>query len=277
MRKLIASCVLVAACGGAKPATDTTTAANAAQTAATASSSSAAIAAAVAAPTRTPANVARDAARHPEATLDFFGVTPSQTVVELWPGKGWYTEILAPLLREQGKLIAVSPTGNYLQPYKDFLASNPAVYDRVQLVEVTPPAELTFAPDGTADAVLTFRNVHGWVENGYADQVFAAAFRALKPGGVLGIEEHRAAPGTPAEASAKTGYISEDAAIAYANKAGFVLDTRSEVNANPKDTKDYANGVWALPPSLKGGDVDKDKYTAIGESDRMTLRFRKPQ
>jgi predicted methyltransferase len=281
MRKLFVSCTLVAACsglaacGGAqKPASEPASAA--AQSVAPNAAPSDALAAAVAAPSRAPENVARDGARHPAQTLGFFGVTPTQTVVELWPGRGWYTEILAPLLREQGKLYAATPTGDYLQPYKDFLAKNSAVYDRVQLTEVSPPASLSLGPDGSADAVLTFRNVHGWVSNGYAQEVHEAVFRVLKPGGVYGVEEHRAAPGTPAEASAKSGYVSEEAVIAMATKAGLVLEERSELNANPKDTKDYANGVWALPPSLRGGDVDKDKYVAIGESDRMTLRFRKP-
>jgi predicted methyltransferase len=198
-------------------------------------------------------------------------------VIELWPGGGWYTEILAPLLHEQGSLSAVVPTGKYLPPYQEFLASRPAVYDRVQLIEVNPPGQpLSFGTDGAADVVLTFRNVHGWVTGGYAKQVHEAAFKALKPGGVFGVVEHRAQRGISAEESAKTGYISEDAEIALASAAGFVLEEKSEINANLRDTKDYPNGVWSLPPVLRGGDVDKDKYLAIGESDRMTLRFRKP-
>ena len=234
------------------------------------------LAAALAAPTRKPENVKRDGYRHPRETLTFFGVRPGLNVIELWPGGGWYTEVLAPLLHEQGTLTAVVPTGNYLQPYKDFIASQPAVYDRVQVVEVTPPA-LAYGPDGAADVVLTFRNVHGWVSNGYAKQVHEAAFKALKPGGVFGVVEHRAKPGISPEESAKTGYISEEAEIALATAAGFVLEEKSEINANPKDTKDYPNGVWSLPPSFRGGEVDKEKFAAIGESDRMTLRFKKPQ
>lgn len=232
--------------------------------------------AALAAPTRKPENVKRDGQRHPRETLTFFGVRPGLNVVELWPGGGWYTEVLAPLLHEQGTLTAVVPTGKYLQPYKDFIASQPTVYDRVQVVEVTPPA-LAYGPDGAADVVLTFRNVHGWVSNGYAKQVHEAAFKALKPGGVFGVVEHRAKPGSSPEESAKSGYISEEAEIALATAAGFVLEEKSEINANPKDTKDYPNGVWSLPPSFRGGDVDKEKFAAIGESDRMTLRFKKPQ
>jgi predicted methyltransferase len=221
-------------------------------------------------------NRARDAHRHPAETLAFFGVQPTHTVVELWPGRGWYTEVLAPLLRERGKLVAAAPTGNYLQPYKDFLASRPDLYDRVQLVEVTPPQTLSLGPDNSADVVLTFRNLHGWVGNGYAAEVHAAIFRVLKPGGVYGVVDHRAPTGTTPEQTKKSGYVPEDVAIQLATAAGFVLDARSEINANPKDTKDYPEGVWTLPPSLRLGDVDRDKYAAIGESDRFTLRFRKP-
>jgi predicted methyltransferase len=197
-------------------------------------------------------------------------------VVELWPGRGWYTEVLAPLLRERGKLVAAAPTGNYLQPYKDFLTSRPDLYDRVQLVEVTPPQTLSLGPDNSADVVLTFRNLHGWVGNGYAAEVHAAIFRVLKPGGVYGVVDHRAPPGTTPEQTKKSGYVPEDVAIQLATAAGFLLDARSEINTNPKDTKDYPEGVWTLPPSLRLGDVDRDKYAAIGESDRFTLRFRKP-
>ncbi|MDB4974177.1 MAG: hypothetical protein JWN48_2518 [Myxococcaceae bacterium] len=277
MRKLLVSCALLAACGGAKPAASDTTATPLVSPPVVPSSAALGpVAAAVASPSRTPANVERDPARHPTETLAFFGVQPNQTVIELWPGRGWYTEVLAPLLRDQGKLVAVAPTGDYLQPYKDFLAAKPDIYERVQLLEVTPPSALDLGPDASADVVLTFRNLHGWVQGGFAKQLFRSISRVLKPGGTFGIEEHRASPGTPAEVSAKTGYISEDAAIALATEAGLVLEERSEINANPKDTKDYANGVWALPPTLRGGDVDRDKHVAIGESDRMTLRFRKP-
>ena len=148
--------------------------------------------------------------------------------------------------------------------------------DRVEVVELAPPAQLALGPDGSADAVLTFRNLHGWIESGYAEQLHAAIFRVLKPGGVYGVEEHRANPGGTA-ADVKKGYVTEEQAIALATAAGLVLEERSEINANPKDTKDHPNGVWSLPPSLQGGDVDRDKFVAIGESDRMTLRFRKPK
>ncbi|MET0287419.1 MAG: methyltransferase, partial [Polyangiales bacterium] len=150
------------------------------------------------------------------------------------------------------------------------------VYDRVQLQELAPPDQLTLGPDASADVVLTFRNVHGWVSQGYAPKVFESAFKVLKPGGILGLEEHRARPGTPAAQSAETGYVSEEAVIALATAAGFVLEEKSEINANPKDTTDHPKGVWTLPPSLALGEQDREKYVAIGESDRMTLRFKKP-
>ena len=225
---------------------------------------------------RSEQNRARDPHRHPAETLAFFGVQPTHTVVELWPGRGWYTEILAPLVRERGQLIAAAPTGNYLQPFKDFLASRPDLYDRVQLVEVTPPEQISLGPDNSADVVLTFRNLHGWVGNGYAAEVHAAVFKVLKPGGVYGVVDHRAAPGTTAEQTKKSGYVPEDVAIKLATDAGLVLDARSDINANPKDTKDHSEGVWTLPPVLRLGDTDREKYQAIGESDRFTLRFRKP-
>jgi predicted methyltransferase len=276
--------LLLLACGGAtqeapgasEPSPASATAPAAQPAAQRADDATAAINAILLGSHRSEENRARDKYRHPAETLAFFGVQPGQTVVELWPGRGWYTEVLAPLLRERGKLIAAAPTGNYLQPYKDFLATRPELYDRVQLVEVTPPDQLSLGPDGSADVVLTFRNLHGWVGNGYAAQVHAAVFKVLKPGGVFGVEDHRAPPGTTAEQTKKSGYTAEEVAIQLATAAGFVLDARSEINANPKDTKDYPDGVWTLPPSLRKGDVDRDKYLAIGESDRFTLRFRKP-
>lgn len=225
---------------------------------------------------RSPENRARDAYRHPQATLEFFGVGPAQHVVELWPGRGWYTEILAPLLRAQGELTAAVPAGKYLPPYKEFLAAQPALYDRVQVKELTPPASLSLGDDGSADVVLTFRNVHNWVSGGFAPQVFEAAFKVLKPGGILGVEEHRAQPGSPAASSVDSGYVTEEAVIALATAAGLVLDGKSEINANPNDSTDHPKGVWTLPPVLALGDQDREKYLAIGESDRMTLRFKKP-
>lgn len=245
-----------------------------------------ALRAVIAAPTRTEANRARDGYRHPYETLGFFGVTPTQTVVEVWPGLGWYTEILAPYLREQGRYVAagfVVDTPNaskYFQKltvkFTEKLAAEPALYDRVERAPLGMPDRYQPVAAGTADRVLTFRNVHNWLGSGNEREMFQAFFTALKSGGVLGVVEHRAAPGTSLEAMKKTGYVSEDLVIALATGAGFRLDARSEINANPRDSKDYAEGVWTLPPTLALGEQDKARYLAIGESDRMTLRFVKP-
>ena len=237
----------------------------------------------LAGPQRSEANRARDSYRHPAETLGFFGLRPDMTVVEIAPGGGWYTEILAPYLREKGKLYAAhfpaDATADYpkksLAAFKAKLAADAGNYDRVILSELAPPRPI--APAGSADLAVTFRNVHNWLEGEGEKAVFKAAFDALKPGGVLGVVEHRAKPGTKREESLKSGYTAEQLVIDAATAAGFVLEEKSEVNANPKDTKDYAKGVWTLPPSYAAGDADKAKYQAIGESDRMTLRFRKPK
>jgi predicted methyltransferase len=233
---------------------------------------------------RSEANRARDVYRHPAETLAFFGIEPDMTVVELWPGRGWYTEILAPYLREKGKLYAAhfpaASTSEYYQKglaaFKAMLAANPALYDRVVVTELGPPDSVAIAPAGSADAVLTFRNMHNWMGQGNDVKVMQAAFAALKPGGVLGIVEHRAAPGATLEQVRDSGYMTEEMVIKAAEAAGFVLEGNSEINANPRDTRDHPKGVWTLPPSLALGDKDREKYLAIGESDRMTLRFRKP-
>jgi predicted methyltransferase len=248
----------------------------------------AALRAALDGPQRAAENKARDGYRHPLETLLFFGLRPDMTVVELWPGGGgWFTEILAPVLRERGKLITTNfdtsgPADAYGtkagKRYEEKLASYPAVYDKVQVVTVKDPNTLSLAPDGSVDLVVTFRNTHGWVEDGIEAGIYGAAFRALKPGGVLGVEQHRAKPGPVADPKkqAETGYLPEEFVIARVESFGFKLAGKSEVNANPKDTKDYAKGVWALPPALQNGETDKAKYQAIGESDRMTLKFVKP-
>jgi predicted methyltransferase len=226
---------------------------------------------------RSEENRARDRWRHPKETLAFFGVQPGQTVIELWPGGGgWYTEVLAPLLHDDGQLVAVAADNQYLANYRAVLARHPNIYDRVELRVVNPPDSISFGPDASADVVLTFRNVHNWNENGYAEAMFAAAFRVLKPGGTYGVVDHRAPEGSPAAADPESGYITEARVIELATAAGFVLEERSEVNANPNDTHDHPEGVWTLPPTLRLGEQDRERYVAIGESDRMTLRFRKP-
>lgn len=247
-----------------------------------------ALRAAIAGAHRSPENKARDQHRHPLETLLFFGLRKDMTVVELWPGGGgWYTEILAPVLRDSGKLITTNydtsgPADSYQTKagtkYQTKLAGDPALYGKVEVVTVKDPKTLVLAPEGTVDLVLTFRNTHNWVEGGIEAEVYGAAFRALKPGGVLGVEQHRGEPG-PAfdpKKAAERGYLPEEWVIARIESFGFKLAGKSEINANPRDTKDYEKGVWALPPSLDNGDKDREKYLAIGESDRMTLKFVKP-
>jgi len=238
---------------------------------------------------RSQENRDRDKYRHPAQTLEFFGLRPNMTVVELWAGNGWYTEILAPFLAPKGQLIVTNfaPNNSKLPmvvfqqkvalAFQQKLAANPEVFGKVKVAQINPPKELTLAPDNSVDMVVTFRNIHNWVSAGYADQVYAAAYKALKPGGILGVEEHRAKPGTLLQESIKTGYMSDDGVIAAVEKVGFKLLDKSEINANPKDTKDYVDGVWTLPPSLRQGQKDRQRLLAIGESDRMTLKFIKPK
>ncbi|HEU0311538.1 MAG TPA: methyltransferase domain-containing protein [Sphingomicrobium sp.] len=247
-----------------------------AETAQPAAEAASPLAAAVAAPTRTPANVARDPYRHPLETLGFFGVQPGHTVVELWPGGGWYTEILAPYLASGGALHVVPPAGTYDQRIRTKIASNP-VYGKVQVATFTAGQPTSIA-SGSADVVLTFRNVHSWLdeEKPIADEVFAEAFRVLKPGGVLGVVEHRLAEAAEDGKQLTSGYVKVSTVQELAEKAGFKLAGSSEINANPKDTADHPEGVWTLPPNLRLGDKDRVKYVAIGESDRMTLKFVKP-
>ena len=233
--------------------------------------------AALAAPTRTPANVARDAYRHPRETLAFFGVKPGDTVVELWPGGGWYTEILVPYLAAGGSLHVIPPAGRYDERIRAKIAGNP-VYGAVQVAPFTSGQPTSIAP-GSADVVLTFRNVHSWLDGKppIADQVFAEAFRVLKPGGTLGVVEHRLPEEAEDGRQLTTGYVKVSTVRRLAEAAGFQFAAASEINANPKDTKDYPEGVWTLPPTLELGDKDREKYLAIGESDRMTLKFVKPR
>ena len=233
------------------------------------------------------ANSARDVHRHPGQTLAFFGITPDMTVVEITPGGGWYAEILAPYLKGQGKYVAaiVDPAAyeagrqrDYYQKGKDGLAKKfadaPAQFDKAAVVGYDPKAPAFGAP-GSADMVVTFRNVHNWRGSGQAEGMFKGFYEVLKPGGVLGVVEHRAKADVPADD--KSGYVGQDQVIALATAAGFELAGSSEVNANPRDTRDHPNGVWTLPPSNNHPEAERAKYQAIGESDRMTLRFVKPR
>ncbi len=234
---------------------------------------------------RSEQNRARDAARHPQQTLDFFEVKADKTVIEIWPGKGWYTEILAPYIKQGGgQYIAAGfpahsgPQWRRLmqQEFQDYMTMHPRYYDAVQFTGIGPPYLWTLGEDNSADTVLTFRNVHNWVKGGYADKMFQAMYKVLKSGGILGIIDHRAKPNTDIATMNKSGYVTEALVIDLAKEAGFVLVASSEINANPKDTKNHPKGVWTLPPTLRLGKQDKEKYLAIGESDRMTLKFRKP-
>jgi predicted methyltransferase len=228
----------------------------------------------------------RDRYRHPRETLEFFGVKPNLTVVEVWPAPGWYAEILAPYLRDTGRYIVAGFVTTWdgvpqwridaMSSLQQKFAARPDLYDRVQIVEIGKPDRWNPLPVESVDVVLTFRNVHNWMAGEYEREMFAAFFRMLKPGGTLGVVEHRALPGTDVEIMKKSGYVTEDYVIAIAQEAGFQFAAKSEANANPKDTKDYPGGVWTLPPSLKLGDENRAKYLEIGESDRMTLRFTKP-
>jgi predicted methyltransferase len=233
---------------------------------------------------RSEANNARDKYRHPAETLGFFGLRDNMTVVEIAPGGGWYTEILAPYLRDNGVFYAAGMDPNSSRPYNrksaaEFLAkltADPKTYDKVKVTIFEPPQKTDIAPEGSADMVLTFRNVHNWMAAGTAPEAFRAFYRALKPGGVLGVVEHRADPKAPADPTAPTGYVPESTILRFAEDAGFKLAGRSEINANPRDTKDHPKGVWTLPPTYRLGETDRARYEAIGESDRMTLKFVKP-
>lgn len=232
---------------------------------------------------RSDANKARDAARHPAQTLGFFGIKPDMTVVEISPSAGWYTEILAPYLNARGTFYAAAsdPTASAnaaksVQKFKDKLVANPAAFGKVK-VTAFGKGSYDIAPAGTADAVLTFRNIHNFYMGDYAPDAFKAFFRALKPGGVLGIEEHRLPEDRPDAMMKDSGYMKQSYVRKLAEAAGFKYVGASAVNANPKDTHDYPKGVWTLPPSFEEGDKDRAKYAAIGESDRMTLKFVKPR
>jgi predicted methyltransferase len=226
---------------------------------------------------------ARDTYRHPVETLSFFGIQPNMTVVELWPFGGWYTEIIAPYVKGSGTYYAAmtDPKStrqgdiNYNASFKKLLDARPDLYGEVKWT-VLAPGKIEIAPDGSADLVLTFRNIHNWAWSGIDKDVWAAAFRALKPGGVLGVVEHRNSDPNYEPTVRGNAYMGESWTVKQIEAAGFKLAGRSEVNANPKDTKDYPKGVWTLPPNYAEGDNDRAKYAAIGESDRYTLKFVKP-
>jgi predicted methyltransferase len=263
----IASAMLLAACA----------ANNSRQTTA------AALTAILAADYRSEENRGRDRYRHPKETLLFFGLRPEMSVLEVWPEPGWYTEVIAPLVRDKGRyyaaVIAADPESKYitqrLEQYRHKLTERPDLYDRVAVVSF-PSDGGDAVPPASVDMVVTFRNIHNWMGRDTAAQAFATMYRALKPGGVLGVVEHRGIPAAAQDPKAKSGYVNEDYAIKLIEAQGFRLVAKSQVNANPKDTKDYEQGVWTLPPTYRLGDKDRDKYAAIGESDRFTLRFVKP-
>lgn len=227
---------------------------------------------------RTPANVARDKYRHPVEVLRFFGIQPDMTVVEMWAEGGWWTEILAPYLRDDGTYyIADMPVERWRDIMVEKLESDPSIYGNAILTQFGG-GRTDIAPEGSADMILTFRNLHNWLKSGDGDLAFETMYKTLKPGGILGVVEHRGDPDVPQDPQALSGYVREDYAIAMAEKAGFRLIDRSEINANPRDTKDYPNGVWTLPPSYYkiDNEADRAKSEAIGESDRFTLKFQKP-
>lgn len=226
---------------------------------------------------------ARDAWRHPKATLEFFELRPDQTVIEITPGGGWYAQILAPLLRDNGHYVAAEklPSADSEASADDsalrkLFAAHPAQFGQAKIVTFDPKAPV-LGPPGSADRVLTFRNVHNWAMDGTAEAMFKAFYTVLKPGGVLGVTDHRADDGATLDEVKGSGYLPVEYVVKLATDAGFVLDGRSEINANPKDDHDHPKGVWTLPPTLAMGDQDRAKYQAIGESDRMTLRFVKPE
>jgi predicted methyltransferase len=241
-----------------------------------------ALAAAISSSQRTASFVVRDAARHPAEELTFFGLRADANVVELWPGGGYWTEILAPYLAARGHYTVALPVpgdkeeDTTVAQWRARIAPQAAHFGTIH-ESALGAGHFDIAPPGSADLVLTFRNLHNWMRAGYASEALAGCFRALKPGGILGIEAHRGRTDKPQDPLAKSGYIREDYAINLAKHAGFEFVGSSEIDANPKDTKDYPQGVWTLPPTLTLGEKDRAKYVAIGEADNFVLKFRKPK
>lgn len=235
---------------------------------------------------RSDKNKARNQYRHPIETLDFFGLKSDMSVLEIGPGGGWYTEILAPAMRDTGVYVAgsydVSVEGQAKYRYRQHkkllsnIVNKPDLYGQVKVATYSPPESRSLWKPGSVDMVLTFRSSHGWLRDGLIDDVYSDFFKVVKPGGILGVVQHRAPESGNAVEWAKKGYVPESRLIKAAESAGFVLDGKSDINANAKDLKDHDEGVWRLPPTLSLGELDREKYIAIGESDRMTLRFKKP-
>src|SRR5215469_12867898 len=240
-----------------------------------------ALADAVASKSRSPKFVARDAARHPAEELTFFRIKPTMTVVELWPGGGYWTEILGPYLAAHGTYYASvagpadAEENAAAKKWREMVSAQGAKYGTVHVTQFDKD-RMEPAPAGSADLIVTFRNLHNWYSDGYADAAVAACFKALKPGGLLGIEDHRARNDVPQDPKADNGYLRQDVVVKLVEKAGFKLIGTSEIDANPRDTKDYPKGVWTLPPSFAEGDKDRAKYQAIGEADNFVLLFQKP-
>jgi predicted methyltransferase len=233
---------------------------------------------------RSEANVARNEWRHPVETLEFFGLESDTTIIEILPSTGWYAEIIAPYVRDHGKYYAAhfSPNASagymprILGVFEEKITDRPDLYGRVTVRHLNPPHEVVIAPAESADMALTFRNVHNWILAEQEHEFFASFYAALKPGGILGVVEHRAKPGTSVQVMKDSGYVTEAYVKEVAAAAGFEFVESSEINANSRDTADHPEGVWTLPPNYRMGDTDRDKYAAIGESDRMTLKFMKP-
>jgi len=246
---------------------------------------SSSLAQAIASEHRSAEHKARDLYRHPEQTLAFFDVQDTMTVIEVWPGEGWYTEILAPYLKDKGKFYAAHYSAKTNEPYfkKSLdkfvkkMQQEPELFGKVEITEFEPPKVLQIAPDNSVDRVLSFRNTHNWMSIDQAATVYVAMYKALKPGGILGVVEHRYNQFKPHNKITAGGYVSEDDVIALARSAGFEFLQKSEINANHKDKKNYPKGVWTLPPTWALKDQDRELYEAIGESDRMTIKFIKPK